>query len=237
MSDPGFQTDPVIVTPRPEELRVDRAAILKQLQVPPGAADPYLTDLIDKLIESCLKLADPRGCFAVYPSPDFSEKGKMILAGETFGIETQIWSSLKKSTCIACFICTAGDEIEKYARELFRRGDSLEGLIVDLAGSELAEAVAEIVNRRIGDNLLEKQLRITNRYSPGYCSWPVSDQEKLFRLVPGEKAGVALNASALMTPVKSVSGVIGGGPGVSYRQYNCRRCSAEQCIYRDKQAH
>ena len=74
--------------------------------------------------------------------------------------------------------------------------------------------------------------KLTNRYSPGYCHWDVADQRKLFSLFPSAPCGVTLTSSLLMNPVKSISGVIGIGKSVGYRDYPCALCLSNHCIYR-----
>ncbi|MCK7517168.1 MAG: hypothetical protein MZV64_05325 [Ignavibacteriales bacterium] len=39
----------------------------------------------------------------------------------------------------------------------------------------------------------ESGLKTTNRFSPGYCGWHVSEQHNLFRLVPDNYCGITLN--------------------------------------------
>lgn len=73
---------------------------------------------------------------------------------------------------------------------------------------------------------------ITNRFSPGYCHWNVSDQHKLFSLFDEAPRGVTLTDSALMNPVKSISGVIGICENVKYKDYHCRLCKSKDCTYR-----
>jgi cobalamin-dependent methionine synthase I len=54
-----------------------------------------------------------------------------------------------------------------------------------------------------------EQGRQMSRYSPGYGDWDISEQAKLFRLVPGDAIGVHLSETHQMTPEKSVSAMIG----------------------------
>jgi len=60
-------------------------------------------------------------------------------------------------------------------------------------------------------NMRDSGKKITNRYSPGYCGWDVTEQHKLFQLMPENYCGIKLTPSALMDPVKSISGIIGIG--------------------------
>jgi hypothetical protein len=78
----------------------------------------------------------------------------------------------------------------------------------------------------------ESGLKITNRYSPGYCGWSVGEQHNLFSLIPYNYCGIRLTESALMDPVKSVSGIIGIGANVKSNPYTCKMCDMKDCIYR-----
>jgi hypothetical protein len=82
--------------------------------------------------------------------------------------------------------------------------------------------------------MFQNQLNITNRYSPGYCNWSVSEQKLLFSFLPDGFCGIKLNDSALMTPIKSISGIIGIGQNVKMNEYNCNHCGVKDCTYRSK---
>ena len=100
----------------------------------------------------------------------------------------------------------------------------------------LAE-LADILGRRKFEKKIAASVKpigwsLTNRYSPGYCDWPVSDQHNLFSLLPAGFCGITLTSSALMVPVKSLSGVIGVGSGVKRGAYQCSICDLKDCYRR-----
>jgi len=113
-------------------------------------------------------------------------------------------------------------------------GDTLKGYVVDVVGSEIVEFAVDRIHHDLGVRMDGEGLRITNRFSPGYCNWSVREQEGLFRWFPEQYAGIRLSESSLMHPTKSVSGVIGIGSRVKQNPYLCNVCSEEMCIYRDK---
>ncbi len=216
------------------EINVDTGNILKALLIPPGHEDPYTMGIISEYMDECLSICSPKAAYTVVENPDFISNTEMIVKGNTFQLDKIILSALKNASQVALFIGTAGDAIEKLSKKLILEGYALEGLICNLIGSEVAENIAEITHLTIGADMQAKGLNITNRYSPGYCHWPVSDQQKLFSVLNGDSCGVSLNNSSLMTPIKSVSGIVGIGPEVKYRGYTCSKCPTEHCIYRDK---
>jgi hypothetical protein len=106
------------------------------------------------------------------------------------------------------------------------------GFIADAVGSAVAEALADRLHDHIEQTMAPRGWRITNRYSPGYCGWSVAEQHALFALLPAGFCGIALGESALMHPVKSVSGLIGVGAAVKHADYLCDVCTQRDCTYR-----
>jgi hypothetical protein len=219
-------------------LPVNEADIIQSLGIPAGQADDYVTENIRKYIQICFELSAPCASYVVFSEPGFKrDQDLLILSGEIFHLGKIVTAALGKSTRIAIFIGTCGKEVENYSRQLMKEGQTLEGYIVDLIGSEIAENIAEYVHKELEKDMAGMGLKITNRYSPGYCKWPVSDQQQLFRLLGESNCGVSLTDSSLMIPVKSVSGMVGIGEQVENRGYSCSICDTDYCIYRDKKSH
>jgi hypothetical protein len=205
------------------------------LGVPVDKADEYLIQKIDELIVKCVEISTPCAGFTIHSGVQFiGDAGMMMLGGISFNINRIVASSLEKSTEMAVFIGTCGNDVEEYSKQLMKEGHTLEGYIVDLIGSEIAEGVADFVHKQIESELAFSGMKVTNRYSPGYCNWPVSEQQKLFSLLGNNICGVHLTETSLMIPIKSVSGIIGVGTEVENKGYTCDICDSAQCIYREK---
>jgi cobalamin-dependent methionine synthase I len=143
-----------------------------------------------------------------------------------------VTGQIKKATQAAIFVCTIGPDMENWARELLKNGDPALGYIADVTASVAAETVTNVLHDHIAERMRARGLNVTNRYSPGYCNWSVSEQHLLFSLLPENFCGVVLSDSALMSPIKSVSGIIGVGEKVEWRDYICDRCGVKDCTYR-----
>ncbi len=111
-------------------------------------------------------------------------------------------------------------------------GDLLKGYIIDVVGSEIVESAANLMQDSLQEKMSAVGKGITNRFSPGYCGWDVAEQHKLFSLMPDNFCGISLTPSALMDPIKSVSGFIGIGKNVKRLPYTCSLCNMKDCIYR-----
>jgi hypothetical protein len=151
--------------------------------------------------------------------PDF-DMGKIIL------------QQLKDAEAYALFIATSGKGFEIFLHQLKEEGDMVRVFIADALGSVIAEKCADMMEWYLQESIDKWGWKHTNRFSPGYCGWQVSEQQKLFPLFEGNTCGVTLTESSLMVPIKSVSGIIGVGQTVRRLDYTCRLCSFEKCYKR-----
>ena len=155
--------------------------------------------------------------------PDF-DMGKIILR------------QLRGSEAYALFVCTAGMDYEAYQQRLKAEGDMVRVFIADALGSVIAEKCADQMENSLQLSIDKLGWHHTNRFSPGYCGWRVSEQQRLFPLFDGHTCGITLTDSSLMVPIKSVSGIIGLGREVRKLDYTCGLCTFEKCYKRKKKA-
>jgi len=181
-------------------------------------------------------LSDLRG--VIYWTNDirFSEKKDTIsIEGADFEVGRIVAKELRNSDSIVLFACTAGKEISDLAKNLLLGDEPVLGYVYNVLGSLTVEAVADKIHQEVREMSVLSDELITNRYSPGYCQWSVGEQHKLFSFFPEKCCGISLTDSALMQPIKSVSGFIGMGKKVKYRKYTCDLCSLTECFYRNRQ--
>jgi hypothetical protein len=172
------------------------------------------------------------GC-VLYPSARVDAAAhRLSIGGIELDVEKIVAGQLGRAEGAAVFLCTAGPGIGQLSRRLMAEGDPFTGFIADTVGSLVVERAMDVVQARLEAALAARGLRITNRYSPGYCDWRVVEQQKLFRLLPAGFCGVSLTESSLMQPIKTISGVIGIGAAVRKVPYTCRLCELEDCLYR-----
>ena len=119
-------------------------------------------------------------------------------------------------------------------RRLKEEGDMVRVFIADALGSVIAEKTADRMEEVLQESIDKLGWHHTNRFSPGYCGWHVSQQQLLFPMFRGETCGVSLTENSLMVPIKSVSGIIGLGQTVKRLDYTCGLCDFKQC-YKRKQ--
>jgi len=213
-------------------IQLDPEAMLKLLGEQEGMIDDHTTGLVEKYITECLRISSPKGAFVVAEVLKSSSKEEIAIPGLVFDSGKIIHNMLRHSEKYALFVVTAGPEPEELARSLIAEGNYLEGYIVDLLASALVDSAADQIQEQVRNMAKGSSLRITNRYSPGYCSWNVEEQQKLFSLFPEGSCGISLSESSLMKPVKSISGIIGIGSEVKFQDYTCEICSMINCQFR-----
>ena len=207
-----------------EELGITAADVYEQMgyhDAQPDKATQQETAMILKEVSQWLR---PQfSYFVVNKQPDF-EMGNIILR------------QLRGSEAFALFICTSGLEFETYQQRLKEQGDMVRVFIDDALGSVIAEKCADQMEKALQESIDKLGWKHTNRFSPGYCGWHVSQQQLLFPLFQGHTCGVKLTDSSLMIPIKSVSGIIGLGEKVRKLEYTCGLCDFKQCYKRKKKA-
>ena len=190
--------------------------------------------MVNEVMDETGGLFDICGGYQIFDSVDFVEDGHHIrIAGVDFIPQKTVYHRLKHSEQIAVFVCTAGERIGQWSKQIMA-DDPFRGFIADILGSVVVETAVGMIQQKLSNVMEQAGLRITNRYSPGYCGWPTQEQHKLFTLLPEDICGIRLTTSALMLPIKSVSGFVGIGSNVRFSPYTCQLCDVAQCVYRNR---
>ncbi len=201
----------------------------------PGTAPEPVTILTTEVSEELMPLGDVRAEYRVFNRVSLCPDDKTIeVEGVVFAVKPIIFRQIKDAEEVALFICTAGPELGERSRRSMKEGDLLRGYVYDIIGSEVVENAADRMQEELKRATSETGKTITNRFSPGYCGWDVAEQHKLFSFFRDNFCGITLTESALMNPVKSVSGIIGIGKDVRYAPYQCNLCDDKNCLYRNR---
>lgn len=215
------------------ELNVDPAELAALLGYPDGDLPEPFPVYVEEAMTRAATFDGIRGAVLITGQIQFLNDDAVIeVNGVSFEIGKTLAKELRGASQVALFICTAGPEISQLSRDLMLGDDPILGYVYDILGSVTVEMAMDKIHRQIQQQSEEKGLKVTNRYSPGYCNWGVTEQHKLFSLFPKNFCGISLTDSALMHPIKSVSGIFGIGKDVKYREYTCDLCGMKECFYR-----
>lgn len=214
--------------------------ILREQGVSPGIK---VKEKINKLIVKALDIfkskAQPVGILSEISTDEFVN----VFIGEGENAkDTPLEHIFPQADYLALFALTIGKKVSEAISKFFKENDFALASLLDSIGSLAAYKVTEVIETYFLKSI-SKSHRICQdlsvlSYSPGYCGWHVSGQKKLFLFLHPEKIGLSLNTSFLMTPLKSVSGVIVAGKKeihIFYDNYPfCQDCKTHSCQTRMK---
>lgn len=190
---------------------------------------------IKKATGEICKQAQPKAVLKILPA--HKNNGCLILDGKTSLDSKKLAYAMRNSRMVALFLTTIGYKVDRIIeKQMTLRPDY--GFLLDAAASVAAESAAQHVCDYL-ENSINDDKKLTLRYSPGYCDWPLNEQKKLFEILPHDTIGVHLSKNFFMSPRKSISGIIGICPGHIPRSSEnpCLVCSNFDCPYRRAFAH
>ncbi len=137
---------------------------------------------------------------------------------------------------LALYVATLGEKVPARIQSLLSERALAEAYMLDAVASLGADLLSDRLAERFAARACGEPggegLRALP-YSPGYCGWPTTGQRPLFATLRPEEIGVRLNDSCLMSPIKSVSGVLVAGPPATHRFRPdfpfCHQCRSREC--------
>lgn len=218
-----------------QNLQIPSSEIYEAMGYKDSMPDEMVIEEVNTLLDRIIPLLRPRIFFFITDGVLDIEQETLTVQDIVFAIGKTIARQLRGSESYAFFAATAGIEFEEFQHILQQEDDMVKVYIADSLGSIIAEKAADCMEKELAEYIKEKGWKHTNRYSPGYCGWHVSEQQKLFSLFPvTSPCGIQLTDSSLMIPIKSVSGVIGVGSSVRKLEYTCGLCTYENCFRKRK---
>ena len=198
------------------------------------------TDDIKHLYDEAMKLfkelVDAKG---LVRSIDLEQFQEILKDNENYESIIPLQDVIKNAKQLALFIFTLGKPLNDKIQSLIHEKDYPLGYALDIIASRSAEQATIIQEKRfLKNNNTDSNLKAL-LYSPGYCGWHISVQKKIFEYLNPEKIGITHNDGFLMTPIKSVSGILVVGEKNIHNFKNnfsfCKDCISHTCISRMRQ--
>jgi uncharacterized protein YlaI len=199
---------------------------------PEKGVPPAIEEQIGAVLSELMDLVEIKAGFRIYDNVAV-DSALIRIENAEFHTKKIIARAIRKASSMAIFTCTIGEAVSSWSTQLIKN-NPLKGYLADISASIMAEKTAERIQEEIEKYAREQASSISNRYSPGYCGWSVSDQHLLFSLLPENFCGITLNENALMHPIKSVSGIIAIGKEIVKNPYQCNICDITDCIMSPK---
>ena len=202
---------------------------LRFMRVPPEGRTPELTAAVQaafEKLESCVRPRWVWGRFSV-----FSSDSGIHIAGAEFKSADLAKLVAHSRECYLMAV-TLGPEVDRQILLAQKRG-MMEGLMFDACASVRADALCDQAEAAIAADLRPGE-HLTMRFSPGYGDAPLSASEDIIALLDAtRRIGLSLTRSLMMTPVKSVTALLGVTKREENRTRGCALCARrETCPYR-----
>ncbi len=174
-----------------------------------GQANSSLMKALDKTIEEVFYLSSPVFQFSIYNAAHITQdslqlENSVAFTGKNLGF------ALNGAEYTGVFLVTLGspvsDRITKYGEESI-----VHGYLLDEVASELIELCADYVHIYLYLTSVQNKKTVSQRYSPGYCGWDISQQKEIFSVLKSSEINVELTPRFLMIPQKSISAILGIG--------------------------
>jgi hypothetical protein len=205
-----------IIEDIPFELNLD--SLMKRLRV---KAESRYADSLLALVHDAQAIVKPKALYkAVYIEAKYDDR--VVIDG--IELKSRVLRvNLEEAHRVFPFVATCGVEIEDWARSIddFMKSfwaDTIQGIALRSAIKALDKHIDEYFSPGL-----------TSRMSPGSLKdWPIQEQRTLFTILgdTGDSIGVRLTSSLMMSPTKSVSGIL-FPTEVNFE--SCQLCPREDC--------
>lgn len=199
---------------------IDRDEMLRYLLWHGGEIPADTEDALRRGIARLQAAAKPRAVWRV-----FDYRPGEALGGTDFCPEGEdLKAFLQDCDQVILLAATLGAEPDLLQKQL-RLRDMSEAVILDAAGSAAVENVCDNLCVDLAAQFAPRFL--TDRFSPGYGDFPLSQQRWFFQLLDmPRRLGVSLTDSFLMLPQKTVTAVV----GISDQPQMKREKSCDSCL-------
>jgi len=196
------------------------------------ALAPRLRRLLEEAMSTAAALVEPRAVCEELAAERFAS---VLAPLDIPGDDLVVGRVYLRAEGLALFVATLGEALPARIRQLFDEDALAEAWMLDAVASAGADLLADHLAERYRQALVARGMSHSRvlPYSPGYCGWPTRGQRPLFDALRPEEIGVTLNDSCLMSPIKTVSGVLVAGPGEVHKfRPNfpfCDECQTHEC--------
>ena len=108
-----------------------------------------------------------------------------------------------------------------------------EAFALQAAAASVLECFCDDICDDIAEELKAEGLYLRPRFSPGYGGFSTEHQSDILRILDGGRIGMGETSSHMLTPLKSVTAVMGISvqQGIC-RENKCEACDKTDCLYR-----
>ncbi len=194
---------------------------------------PALQRLGEELYPEARSLFAPSAVFAAYPVQKVLHDRIVFENGEALrGLDVARLLAPARQVFVAA--ASLGPALEERASRYCAEGEKAKGYILDCIGTAAMNRLVTQVCEHLENLPVASGQTLGFPLSPGDPGWPLINQRVLFRMLRTDLIGLSLTDSLVMLPKKSVSFVVGMGPGI---QTAAEGSQCDYCSVRDSCRH
>lgn len=181
-----------------KEIEINERELAQRLKTEVG----YINEEIEKCKAEFLKVVTYKYAYIKVPV-DLSQENYVNLGFATIQSKN-LYKNLQGCNEAFVFAVTTGIEVDRLLARLNMLSQSRH-FITDALSSAAVESYCDYVNM-----IIEGDLKTKPRFSPGYGDLSLEIQPEILKVLSADKTlGITLNSSLLMTPVKSITAIMG----------------------------
>ncbi len=188
---------------------------------------------MEELVRSCISEAQESLVYRVcYLECQIEENGDLLNLGFAETDSSDLRNNLSGCERIILFAATVGIGLDKLISK-YSRISPTKAVILQAIGAERIESLCDVFCSYIERQVNKSGYFTRPRFSAGYGDLPLGFQRNIFSALDcARKIGVTLNDSLIMSPSKSVTGIIGISKTRCEHIRGCKDCNKEDCGYR-----
>lgn len=159
--------------------------------------------------------------------PDILEIGNMKISSKNL---TKNMRGCHRAVMFGATLGTGADLLMKR----YSITDMAKAVILQSCAAAMLEEYCDELQERIAEDLKKENLYLRPRFSPGYGDFSIHHQKDILKMLDSAKRiGLTMTDSYMLTPVKSVTAVIGvSDTKEPCHIKGCEECKKTDCIYR-----
>ena len=195
-----------------------------------GAVDARLKALIVSSLEKLAPECAPHHVTMQFPC---AAAGDCVTIGELNITSKSLAAHLCNCTQAFVFAATLGAAVDRLIAQRVKI-DSAEGLCLQACAAVQIEDYCNGIEQGLAHEIKEQGLYLCPRFSPGYGDFDITHQTGILNILQAHKRiGLTETNAHMLTPLKSVTAVIGAAPEKMTHAPSdkCAGCSKTDCSF------
>lgn len=195
------------------------------------AVDERVMQLIQESFQELEQIAEPKYIYRIFEI-SVSDMDKVVIGN--LSVESRNLSKNLRHCEEACLLgATLGSGVDRQLRR-YEITDITKAVVLQACAAAYLEEYLDEQQEAMGQTLQEERKYLRPRFSPGYGDFSILHQKEILQMLDAPKQiGLSMTDSAMLTPTKSVTAVIGiSKTKEPCHRKGCEECTKTDCIYR-----